>query len=126
MTRTDSEGRDVTDLPGLWSENDTCEQQDHRLNKPLHEMSDSEFLFECSILLSQMCDRMKLAHEQLAKVALETKNNGIARPILEFPMRTCLYGVGDILNGIDLVDEESSERSAPMFAELRRRFPIEP
>ena len=89
------------------------EQQDHRLNKPLHEMSDSESLFECSILLSQMCDRMKLAHEQLAKAALETKNNGIALPILEFSMRTCLYGVGDILNGIDFVDEESSERSEP-------------
>lgn len=27
MTRTDSEGRDVTDLPGLWSEDDTKHHQ---------------------------------------------------------------------------------------------------
>lgn len=94
------------------------------MGKPLREMSDSEFFVECSKLLSAMCDRMKTAHEQIAELAAVTGNDSVVRPMLEFSMYTCLEGVGNILNGIDLVDE-SAERSAPIFAELHRRFPRE-
>lgn len=91
------------------------------MGKPLSEMSDSEFFVVCSKLLSAMCDRMKMAHEQIAELASVTSNDSVVRPMLEFSMYTCLEGIGDILNVIDLVDE-SAEESAPIFAELHRRF----
>jgi hypothetical protein len=92
------------------------------MNKPLQEMSDAEFFIECANLLAAMCDRMKTAHLQIAEFWGVAGNNEVVRPILEFSMYTCLEGVGNILNGIDLVDD-SAEQSAPIFAELHRRFP---
>ena len=92
------------------------------MSKPLSQMSDSEFFIECSKVLSCMCDRIKTTHENACDIA-KLGDDALMRPMLECSMYTCLEGVADILNGIDLVDE-SAEQSAPVFAELHRRFPF--
>lgn len=68
-----------------------------------------------------MCDLMKSAHEEVAELANGHVNDSFVRPMLEFSMYTCLEGVGNILNGIDLVDE-SVDQASLIFAELHRRF----
>jgi hypothetical protein len=90
--------------------------------KPFKEMTDAEFFVECSRHLAKMCDRIKTAHENMAEIFKDRPNDSSASAMLEFSMYSCLEGIGDILNGIDLVDEHAEECDS-VFKELHRRFP---
>lgn len=88
-------------------------------------MNDSEFFIECSKKLSLMCAEITKSHEGLASILQKNPDDNFARPMLEFSMQTCLNVVGDLLNAIDLVDDKLGDETNAIFAELRRRFPLD-
>lgn len=89
------------------------------MSRPLSDYTSIELFKHGADVLEKMCASMTKSHSQVAAVLDDQK---IARSMLRHSLRTCLEGVGDILNGIDLVDDELAELSEPLFEEINRRF----
>jgi hypothetical protein len=88
------------------------------MSKSLEEMTNAELLQYGSVILTKMCNSMCESH----LIVSVTPDEAFATTMLRDSLRTCLEGVGDILNGIDLIDDDLAELSDPLFAELQRRF----
>ncbi len=90
--------------------------------KLLSDYTNIELFQHGSEVLAKMCESMTKSHLTLASVF---QDDNLATDMLQTSLRTCLEGVGDILNAIELIDDELAKLSDPLFEELARRFPEE-
>jgi hypothetical protein len=99
-----------------------AETKEIQMIKPLAEMTDAELFIHGTSVLVKMCDSMTNSHKRFAEIFADEHSGKLANVMLRDSLRRCLEGVGCILNGIDLIDEDVAESSAPLFNELHRRF----
>lgn len=92
------------------------------MSKSLAEMTDADLFIHGTSVLVKMCDSMTNSHKRFAEIFADEQSGKLANVMLRDSLQRCLEGVGCILNGIDLIDDEVAESSAPLFEELHRRF----
>ena len=85
-------------------------------------MTDAELFIHGTGVLVKMCDSMTNSHKRFSEAFADGQSAKLANVMLRNSLQRCVEGVGCILNGIDLIDDDVAESSAPLFAELHRRF----
>ena len=97
--------------------------------RDLSELNHVEMSQEVADEIQRMTEAIGGMARQIAAMHRNIEDSGIAnshaKVSLEFGLSTMMEVLGNLLNGLDAVEDEDIERGNAIFAELHRRFPAD-